>query len=375
MARTDDITHFLTDVAAAIKIKLRDNTDIPASNFDTAILNIESTGTYQVKSIAINTNTTTTVTPDVGYDAIEQLTITTNIPTAILQDKSYVFNTNQSVTLLPDTGYNGFNSIGVTVNVPSGGKSLLPDGIKFQGSTCPEIDLSQFDTSDITSTSFMFANCINLINVNLADLNTSNVTNMAGMLWNCFNLTNINLTTFDTSNVTNMGHMFYDCQNLRNIDLTAFNTSNVTNMSAMFLNCINLTDVNLTTFDTSNVTTMTYMFNNCVNLTNIDLTSFNTNNVTNIANLFRDCTSLTTIIGIENMNLSSLAVFSQNIFNNCHNLSNETLNRVLSALSTVTYSSARRSLSRQGLTQEQAEICVNLSNWVLCSTNHWTTGY
>lgn len=44
MARVDNLTNFLTDVASAIKTKKGDNTDILASNFDTEIANLPSGG-------------------------------------------------------------------------------------------------------------------------------------------------------------------------------------------------------------------------------------------------------------------------------------------------------------------------------------------
>lgn len=119
MARTNNLTNFLTDVASAIKTKKGSETSIPAANFDTEILALPSQGTYQTKSVTITSNTTTVITPDQDYDAIDELTITTNVPIASLQTKSYTFTSNQTMSLLPDTGYDGFSSVGVTVNVPA----------------------------------------------------------------------------------------------------------------------------------------------------------------------------------------------------------------------------------------------------------------
>ena len=64
------------------------------------------------------------------------------------------------------------------------------------------------------------------------------------MFRGCSSLTNINLSNFNTNNVTNMGCMFYGCSSLTNINLSNFNTNNVTDMSAMFLNCSSLTSLN-----------------------------------------------------------------------------------------------------------------------------------
>lgn len=81
MARTNNLTNFLTDVASAIKEKKGSEASILASNFDTEILALPSQGTYQTKTVNITTNGTTTVTPDVNYDAIGSLDIVVNVPT------------------------------------------------------------------------------------------------------------------------------------------------------------------------------------------------------------------------------------------------------------------------------------------------------
>lgn len=117
MARINNLTNFLTDVASAIKEKKGDSTNIPAEEFDIEILALSGGGNYQTKTLNITSNGTQIVTPDQDYDAIEQLTITTNVPIASLQSKSYTFTTNQTMTLSPDTGYDGFSSVNVTVNV------------------------------------------------------------------------------------------------------------------------------------------------------------------------------------------------------------------------------------------------------------------
>ena len=117
MARTNNLTNFLNDVSSAIKQKTGDNTPIPASEFDTEILSIETAGTYQTKSVTITENTTTTITPDTGYDAIEQLTITTNVPMSQLQSKSVTITSNGNIAVLPDTNYDGMTQVNLRVNV------------------------------------------------------------------------------------------------------------------------------------------------------------------------------------------------------------------------------------------------------------------
>ena len=67
---------------------------------------------------------------------------------------------------------------------------------------------------------------------------------------------NIDLSGWDTSNVTNMSDMFSGCGKLIKLDMSCFNTSKVTDMSGMFNSCKELTELNLSNFDTSNVTDM-----------------------------------------------------------------------------------------------------------------------
>lgn len=96
------------------------------------------------------------------------------------------------------------------------------------------------------------------------------------------NLEELELSGFDTSNVTNMGGMFRDCSKLTHLDLSHFNTSKVTNMYGMFENCSSLTELDLSSFDTFNVTNMSFMFNKCRKLTSLDVSSFDTSNVTDM---------------------------------------------------------------------------------------------
>ncbi len=68
---------------------------------------------------------------------------------------------------------------------------------------------------------------------------------MSGIFFECSKLTNINLSSFNTQNVTNMSDMFYYCSNLTNINLSSFNTQNVTDMSDMFDGCSKLKKIRI----------------------------------------------------------------------------------------------------------------------------------
>ena len=66
-------------------------------------------------------------------------------------------------------------------------------------------------------------------------LNSSN-----SMFYNCNSLSSLDLSNFNTQNVTYMGFMFYGCNSLSSIDLSNFNTQNVTDMRYMFSGCKSL---------------------------------------------------------------------------------------------------------------------------------------
>ena len=145
----------------------------------------------------------------------------------------------------------------------------------------------------------------NILDIDLSNFDTSNVTNMAGMFADMSNLTALNLSNFDTSKVMEMGYMFLDMPNLTTLDLSNFNTSKVTSMYGMFLGMSNLTTLDLSNFNTSRVTDMSSMFADMSNLTTLDLSNFDTSNVADMRAMFRNMSNLTTL-DLSNFDTSSV---------------------------------------------------------------------
>ena len=106
----------------------------------------------------------------------------------------------------------------------------------------------------------MFHAVTDLTTLDLSKFNTSNVTNMSYMFAEMHSLTTLILSNFNTSQVTNMQYMFSDMHELTTLNLSNFNTSKVTDMSDMFSGMVNLTSLDISNFDTSNVTKMNRMF-------------------------------------------------------------------------------------------------------------------
>ena len=63
----------------------------------------------------------------------------------------------------------------------------------------------------------MFSGCNSLSSLNLSIFNTSNVTDICNMFNGCFKLESLNLSTFDTSNVTNYESIFSGCNSLKEV--------------------------------------------------------------------------------------------------------------------------------------------------------------
>ena len=141
----------------------------------------------------------------------------------------------------------------------------------------------------------MFSSCSGLTNLDVSRFDTSNVTNMGSMFSGCKNLTSLDVSRFDTSKVTDMGYIFKDCSGLTSLDVSRFDTSKVTNMQSMFFICSGLTSLDLSEFDTSKVTTMYQMFYHCSSLTSLDVSRFDTSKVTNMVLMFSSCSGLTSL--------------------------------------------------------------------------------
>ena len=233
-------------------------------------------------------------------------------------------------------GWKGLNNIKLPDDFSKGKKSLRK---LFSGSlnyyrndgnnNIKSLDITNWDTSNVTNMSDMFRGCAYLTSIDVSKWNTSNVTNMSLMFNGCTYLTSIDVSNWDTSNVTNMSYMFgsilsdYGGPNnylkFNNINLNNINTSNVTNISYMFCGCNKLTNIDVSGFDTSKVSYMSGIFNVCSSLTTVDVSNWDTSKVTDMVRLFFQCSSLT-YVDVSNWDTSKVN-YMDNIFYNCQKLS------------------------------------------------------
>ena len=226
-----------------------------------------------------------------------------------------------------------------------------------------KIDLSGWDTSNITDMAEMFKDCSSLTSLDVSNFNTSKVTNMSDMFSSCSSLTTLDVSGFDTSNVTTMGKMFQYCKSLTSLDVSSFNTSKVKDYPSfayMFDNCNSLKALDLSNFDFSNTYASAYtgmyaLFSGCRSLETITFPStvtFNKSGIS-IGSMFYSCSSLTTL-DLSGFDTSKVTDMS-NMFNSCYKLSNLTLGNDWASNSKI----SSFDLSYCPLTHESAVDVIN----------------
>ena len=105
--------------------------------------------------------------------------------------------------------------------------------------------------------------------IKTAKIDVKGMTYARGLFEDCKNMTSVDLSDFDTSEITVMWDMFRGCSSLTSIDLSGFDTSNVYDMDALFEGCRSLTVLDLSNFDMAKVQYSTNMLYGCNNLEKI----------------------------------------------------------------------------------------------------------
>lgn len=229
-----------------------------------------------------------------------------------------------------------------------------------------KIDLSGWDTSNVTDMGEMFSGCTALKNIDVSRFNTSKVTSMGSMFKDCSSLTSLDVSSFNTSKVNSyysFSYMFNGCSSLKALDLSNFDFSNTyasqySGMYALLQDCKSLETIKLpatVTFNNSGVSFM-FMFYGCSSLRSLDLSGFDTSNVKYMSDMFNSCSKLSNLtLGTDWASNSSISSFDLSY---CP-LTRESAVDVINKLATRSNSPVIKFSNAVGLYQSEIDIATN----------------
>lgn len=187
----------------------------------------------------------------------------------------------------------------------------------FVDSNVPEIDLTEFDTTNVVDMDYMFleanlGDCLSLVSStitqantpdrNILTLNTEGVISMSGMFKDC-KVKHLDLRNLRTDNVTDFFDMFCSCNDLIDLNVDGFDTSKAKDFHGMFQGCIKLTQLNVKHFNVDNVLHMSCLFSRCLRLKVINLESWDFSQVSDANEMFAYCEKLEKIIANFNFKM------------------------------------------------------------------------
>lgn len=296
-------TSQVTDMDAmfAVCINL---TNIPVSNFNTSkVKDMHSMfdSCFKLQSLDLSMFDTSNVT-DFGYmfsgdKVMSTLHLTDNFVTEKAKDISGIFNDCEKLSNINVSNWN-------VSNVTSTEKAFANNFL------LKSLDLSNWDMSNCENSQMMFYSDTALTSIgNTSNWNVSKITTTHSMFEGCSKLQSLNTSKRVFSNLTNADSMFSNCQVLTKLDTSNWGMGKVIYFGFLFNNCYALTSLNVSKWDTSNANIFNAMFNECVNLTNIDVSNWKTSNVTQAVNTFLDCKKLTQV-AVQNWDMSNVSQLS-----------------------------------------------------------------
>lgn len=235
---------------------------------------------------------------------------------------------NKGVTVPNDTKLDGYPALidSIEAGGGSGETHTNPDfyelrtqnGINFdhlfRSYSGPNIDVSKWDTSKVTTAQYCFSNCTKSMDISNWDLSSlKNAYHMFDSFNN--NKKYIDLSVLDFSNVTNIEYMF-SSSNTDYLDVRNISLPKVTSYNYMFYNCYG-TELDLSAWNISNITNLSNM---CYfsKYTKINLIGWNTVNITNMSYTFSYAQSLNTLL-IPDWNMTNVTI-STNFIYSCNKL-------------------------------------------------------
>ncbi len=169
----------------------------------------------------------------------------------------------------------------------------------FYAAGFSELKVGNFNTSKVEDMSFMFAACRGYPTLDVSNWDVSNVKTMESMFDTAFYGTgsfSLDVSKWDTGNVKNMANMFKFGERLLSLDISKWNVSKVETMESMFQGCTQIASLGstgLSNWNTSSLKQTKSMFQSCSELTAADISKWNMSKIENSDYMFLGCSSLT----------------------------------------------------------------------------------
>lgn len=128
------------------------------------------------------------------------------------------------------------------------------------------LDVSNWDTSRMSSASYMFSGSLSL--------------------------QSIDVSKFDTGSLADASYMFLECPSLKCIDVSNWDVRELREAYCMFMNCQVLASIDVSNWETKEIRSMTSMFFSCKSLQLLDFRKANFNKVKDAERIFTNCNAL-----------------------------------------------------------------------------------
>lgn len=128
------------------------------------------------------------------------------------------------------------------------------------------LDVSNWDTSRMSSASYMFSGSLSLQSIDVGNWNT-------GLL-------------------ADASYMFLECPSLKYIDVSSWDMKELREAFCMFMNCQALASIDVSNWETKEIRSMTSMFFSCKSLQLLDFRKANFNKVEKAEGLINNCNAL-----------------------------------------------------------------------------------
>ena len=293
------------------------------------------------------------------------------------------------------------------------------DGGIFANTLFTSIDISNIDTSEITSFDSLFEKNSFLKEINLTGIKTPKLEIMNNTFLKCYNLRHIKgFNTLDTSSLKEANDTFRLAISLVDLDVTGWKPESLETMSNTFDTCLNLREIKgMADLKTPKLRQMNSTFKKCLNLKEINMQNWiadelrylpytfedcraevivlpdfrNNKHLELLTGTFEGCLNLRRIENIETLtleeNLEGKACDVENMFNNCRlrgelNLSNMNImntyhfQEIIGAVSYIKKLNITGWLEKQYMSLEQLEEFKLITNTKLeSSTDNRNTYY